>query len=190
VKKVPNTSINFLVRAPVAARKLLLALLKFNPEARPRAEAALEDPYVEKFHLQEAESTCDKVIRMPIADTTKMKVADYRNQIYSMITQRKKMAMEDHAIECGEARTGSKQSNMGSKQSSMFRSTGMMRNSKSTLGSARSPGFGRRSLSSSRLRSSRSTLGSARESARSVRSPPPVPWTHEGGSVAPPTTPR
>merc|ERR1712190_619260 len=53
------------------------------------------DSFVEKFHLQEAEPTCDKVIRMPIADNAKMKAADYRNQVYAFISQRRKQAAEE-----------------------------------------------------------------------------------------------
>jgi len=163
VKKLSSTGILFLVRAPPAARKLILALLKFNPETRLRAEVALEDPFVEKFYRQEAECTCDKVIRMPIADTTKMKASDYRNHIYGLIAQRKKMAMEDHASE-ESTRTGSKVTKQ--------RSTASLR------------GVSARKLT---IRNSRSSLGSGRETARS---PTPLPWSHEGGAVAPPTTPR
>uniref|UniRef100_A0A7S0A8V6 Protein kinase domain-containing protein n=1 Tax=Pyrodinium bahamense TaxID=73915 RepID=A0A7S0A8V6_9DINO len=95
VRQIPSSSVLFLLKAPEAAKTLILSMLKFNPEKRPSAEAALEDRFVEKFHNQEAEPTCDKVIRMPIADTAKLKAVDYRNHIYSLITQRRKMAMEE-----------------------------------------------------------------------------------------------
>lgn len=95
VRQVPSSGVLFLLRAPEAAKTLILSMLKFNPEKRPLAEAALEDAFVEKFHLQEAEPTCDKIIRMPIADTTKLKAADYRNHIYALISQRRRSATEE-----------------------------------------------------------------------------------------------
>merc|ERR1712232_348987 len=74
-------------------------------------EKALEDPFVEKFHLQEAEPTFDKIIRMPIADTSKLKAGDYRNQIYAFITQRKKQAIEEGRVSISaNQRKASKQS--------------------------------------------------------------------------------
>lgn len=85
----------FLLRATPEANLLTLSLLKFNPERRPSAEKALEHPFVEKFHMQEAELTCDKLIRMPIPDTTKLKAVDYRNQILELIQQRLRSARDD-----------------------------------------------------------------------------------------------
>mmetsp|Transcript_77548 Transcript_77548/g.201723 ORF Transcript_77548/g.201723 Transcript_77548/m.201723 type:complete len:413 (-) Transcript_77548:50-1288(-) len=98
IRQVPSSGVLFLLKAPPDAKALSLAMLRFNPEKRPSADVALEDPFVEKFHLQEAEPSCDKVIRMPIQDTTKMKAADYRAQIYSLIAQRKRMAKEEMAL--------------------------------------------------------------------------------------------
>lgn len=95
VRKVPSSGVLFLLKAPEAAKTLILSLLKFNPDKRPSAETCLEDSFVEKFHLQEAEPTCDKVIRMPIADAAKLKAADYRNHIYTLIAQRRKIALEE-----------------------------------------------------------------------------------------------
>eukprot|EP00404_Azadinium_spinosum_P021251 CAMPEP_0180616700 /NCGR_PEP_ID=MMETSP1037_2-20121125/32622_1 /TAXON_ID=632150 /ORGANISM="Azadinium spinosum, Strain 3D9" /LENGTH=403 /DNA_ID=CAMNT_0022636561 /DNA_START=35 /DNA_END=1243 /DNA_ORIENTATION=- len=95
IRQMPSTGVLFLLKAPPDAKNLALNMLKFNPERRPSAELALEDPYVEKFHLQEAEPTCDKIIRMPIADTAKLKAGDYRAQIYALIAQRRKMQREE-----------------------------------------------------------------------------------------------
>uniref|UniRef100_A0A7S4UCQ5 Mitogen-activated protein kinase n=1 Tax=Alexandrium monilatum TaxID=311494 RepID=A0A7S4UCQ5_9DINO len=107
VRQVPSSGVLFLLRAPEAAKVLTLSLLRFNPEKRPTAETCLEDPFVEKFHLQEAEPTCDKVIRMPIADASKLKAADYRSHIYAMISQRRKMAMEERRAERQQKRSSS-----------------------------------------------------------------------------------
>lgn len=95
VRQMPTANILFLLKATPEAKALALATLKFNPDKRPTAEQALEDKFVEKFHHQEAEPICDKVIRMPIADWTKMKAADYRSQIYALIAQRRKIQKED-----------------------------------------------------------------------------------------------
>lgn len=139
IKQLPSASIMFLVKADPKARRLMLTLLRFNPDKRPSAETCLEDAFVEKFHLQEAEPTCDKVIRMPIADDNKMKAADYRSHIYQQIANRRQQVKLDD-------------------------------------------------IASSR--------GSAKEDKRkgsktSVAPEPPIdlPWVHEGGAQAPPTTP-
>jgi len=95
VRQMPSTGILFLLKGSETAKDLALRCMSFNPEKRPSAEDALGDPYVEKFHLQEAEPLCDKIIRMPIADTTKMKARDYQNQIYAIISQRRQQAKED-----------------------------------------------------------------------------------------------
>lgn len=92
---LPTTSVLFLAKAPTPAKDLIVKLLKFNPEKRLSAEAALEDRFVQRFHRQEAEPTCDKIIRMPIADTTKMKAADYRECIGKLIRRRERMAKEE-----------------------------------------------------------------------------------------------
>jgi len=114
VRQVPSSGVLFLLRAPEAAKVMILSLLKFNPEKRPSAEACLEDSFVEKFHLQEAEPTCDKVIRMPIADTSKLKAADYRNHIYSLISQRRKMALEQARAMRQEKRGAGRRSSVAS----------------------------------------------------------------------------
>lgn len=94
VRQLPSSGILFLLKAPAEARALCLAYLKFNPLKRPSAEVSLEDPFVEKFHLQEAEPLCDKIIRMPISDTTKVKADDYRSHLYYFISQRQRMRSE------------------------------------------------------------------------------------------------
>lgn len=94
-RQMPSTGVLFLMKAPAEAKSLILKCLKFNPDKRPSAEMTLEDPFVQKFYRQEAEPTCDKVIRMPIPDDSKMKATDYRNQIYNLIALRKQMARDE-----------------------------------------------------------------------------------------------
>jgi len=98
-RTIPSTSVLFLLKAPPKCKNFILNHLKFSPDKRPTAEMALEEPFVEKFHLQEPEPTCDRLIRMPIADTTKLKAADYRNQIYAFVQQHLKVSREDSSIE-------------------------------------------------------------------------------------------
>mmetsp|Transcript_1151 Transcript_1151/g.2544 ORF Transcript_1151/g.2544 Transcript_1151/m.2544 type:complete len:138 (+) Transcript_1151:122-535(+) len=69
--QMPPSGVLCLLKLPQQAKSLTLNLLKFNPERRPSAEVA----------LQEAEPVCDKVIRMPIADMTKLKASDYREVV-------------------------------------------------------------------------------------------------------------
>jgi len=151
VRQLPSASVVFLIQAPVEARKLILRMLKFHPEKRPNAEVALESPFVEKFLHQEAEPVCDKVIRMPIPDTSKMKAADYRSHIYQLISQRQQNAKMEADISASSS----------SRKASL------------------------KGISwSGRCR------GAAEEAHASEPAGPEVPWTHDGGVTAPPTTPR
>jgi len=84
-----------LSRAPEAAKGLVLKLLKFNPGKRLSAEACIEHPYLEKFCHQEPEPSCDKIIRLPIPDTSKMKADDYRGTLYALIAQRQRVEQAD-----------------------------------------------------------------------------------------------
>lgn len=95
IRQLPSASVLFLVKAPKSAKSLVLKMLMFNPDKRPGADISLEDSFVEKFHLQEAEPTCDRVIRMPISDNNKMKADDYRTHIYSQIAQRRQQQKMD-----------------------------------------------------------------------------------------------
>jgi len=140
-------------------------MLKFNPDKRMSAEAGLGDAFVEKFHLQEPEPSCDKILRMPIPDNTKLKAADYRNQIYSLIKLRQKQAKEEEGLHDSDSpRTSSPRK--GSKAASR----------KASKESLSSGGGGARI-------SERHSAGSVAGNA------PSRPWMHTGGEEAPPTTP-
>lgn len=67
---------------------LLQGLLQFNPARRLSATEALEQPYVTIFHDPESETTCERVISMPIDDNTKLSVAEYRGKLYRDILGR------------------------------------------------------------------------------------------------------
>jgi len=144
VSRMPTASLLFLSRAPEHARTLTSSCLRFSPEKRPTAEGALDHPFVEKFRGQEAEPTCDKIIRMPIPDTTKMRASDYRTQIYTLIQHRRN----------------------------------------SGLGLPLSPGRGAGSKSPRGRR-----LSNRGKDEQAMEVGPEMPWCHEGGADAPPTTP-
>eukprot|EP00931_Biecheleriopsis_adriatica_P008988 TRINITY_DN110108_c0_g1_i1.p1 TRINITY_DN110108_c0_g1~~TRINITY_DN110108_c0_g1_i1.p1 ORF type:complete len:437 (+),score=99.99 TRINITY_DN110108_c0_g1_i1:90-1400(+) len=152
VRQLPSSGILFLLKLPEQAKQLTLSLLKFNPEKRPSAETALQDAFVEKFHLQEAEPLCDKMIRMPIADGTKLKAADYREHIYMLIAYRRKLAQEEAAI------TGRTRAALGY----VDQQNGLSRQN---------------STSNDRANSG-------------VPEGPQLPWNHDGGAAAPPSTPK
>eukprot|EP00933_Yihiella_yeosuensis_P034871 TRINITY_DN28372_c0_g1_i1.p1 TRINITY_DN28372_c0_g1~~TRINITY_DN28372_c0_g1_i1.p1 ORF type:complete len:217 (-),score=39.13 TRINITY_DN28372_c0_g1_i1:278-853(-) len=101
IRQLPATSFLFMLKIPAEAKPLTLSLLNFNPDKRPSAELALANAFLDKFYHQEAEPLCDKVIRLPIADGTKMKVNDYRAQIFELIHQRKKQAQEEANLNSG-----------------------------------------------------------------------------------------
>lgn len=55
------------------ATDLLEKLLRFNPRKRLSAAEALQHPYVSQWHNPEDEPDCDRVIRIPIDDNTKVR---------------------------------------------------------------------------------------------------------------------
>lgn len=61
---------------------LLQGLLQFNPARRLSATEALEQPYLTVFHDPASETTCERVISMPIDDNTKLSVTEYRGKLY------------------------------------------------------------------------------------------------------------
>ena len=70
------------------ALDLLRKCLTFNPEKRISVEDALQHKYVEQFHCMEDEVTCDKIIKIPINDNTKLSLKRYRDAIYEDITNK------------------------------------------------------------------------------------------------------
>merc|ERR1712232_1366817 len=61
---------------------LLRGLLQFNPHSRWSAVKSLEHPYVTNFHDPAVEHECERTITMPIDDSTKLSVVEYRNRLY------------------------------------------------------------------------------------------------------------
>merc|ERR1719310_1825233 len=82
--------------AGVEALDLLRICLNFNPSKRISANNALRHPYVVQFHNAEDEFSCDRVIRIPIDDNTKLTVHDYRERLYNEVLKKKKEQRRSH----------------------------------------------------------------------------------------------
>merc|ERR1719231_1805372 len=82
--------------ASVEALDLLRICLNFNPSKRISAKDALRHPYVVQFHNPDDEFDCDRVIRIPVDDNTKLRVQDYRDQIYNEVLRKKKEQRRSH----------------------------------------------------------------------------------------------
>jgi len=82
--------------APVEALDLMRLCFQFNPTGRIGAKEALRHPFVVQFHDPDAEVECDHVIQIPIDDNTKLKVNDYREQIYTEVIRKKKEQRRSH----------------------------------------------------------------------------------------------
>lgn len=83
-------------RATTEALDLLRLCFMFNPGKRIAAKEALRHPYVVQFHNPDDEYECDRVIRIPIDDNTKLRVQDYREQIYNEVLRKKKEQRRSH----------------------------------------------------------------------------------------------
>ncbi|MCQ2817332.1 MAG: protein kinase [archaeon] len=73
---------------PVAI-DLLQKLLVFNPKKRYTVEQALEHPYVSEFHNPSEEIVSETKIRIPLDDTKKFTLQEYRQKLYEVVLQRK-----------------------------------------------------------------------------------------------------
>jgi mitogen-activated protein kinase 15 len=70
--------------------------MQFNPNKRTTAKDALRHPYVVQFHNPEDEFECDRTIRIPIDDDTKLTVQDYRERLYNEVLKKKKEQRRSH----------------------------------------------------------------------------------------------
>jgi mitogen-activated protein kinase 15 len=78
------------------ALDLLRQCMQFNPNKRISAKDALRHPYVVQFHNPEDEFECDRTIRIPIDDNTKLTVQDYRERLYNEVLKKKKEQRRSH----------------------------------------------------------------------------------------------
>merc|ERR1711959_355311 len=82
--------------ASVEALDLLRLCVQFNQQKRPSANDGLRHPYVLQFHNPEDEFDCDRPIRIPIDDNTKLTVQDYRDRLYNEVLKKKKEQRRSH----------------------------------------------------------------------------------------------
>lgn len=64
-------------------------LIQFNPAKRLTAEEALDHPYMSDFHNIKEEIVSDKKILIPLDDTQKYSLQEYRQKLYDVVKQRK-----------------------------------------------------------------------------------------------------
>ena len=70
------------------ALDMIQKLLLFRPASRLNAEDALRHPYVERFHTDGVEPSCDKDLNIPLDDNRKFEVRKYREEMYKYIEKR------------------------------------------------------------------------------------------------------
>jgi len=95
-KNRPKPLAEMFPRASSEALDLLRLCFQFNPGRRISAKDALRHPYVVQFHNPDDEFDCDRVIRIPVDDNTKLRVQDYRDQIYNEVLRKKKEQRRSH----------------------------------------------------------------------------------------------
>jgi len=78
------------------ALELMKCCLQFNPSKRISAKDGLRHSYVVQFHNPEDEWECDRVIKIPIDDNTKLTVTDYRERLYADVVRKKKEQRRSH----------------------------------------------------------------------------------------------
>jgi mitogen-activated protein kinase 15 len=70
------------------ALDLLRRLLTFSPSTRMTVDEALRHPYVKSFHCAADEINCNRIIRLPVDDNTKLSLKEYREAIYKDISEK------------------------------------------------------------------------------------------------------
>eukprot|EP00929_Paragymnodinium_shiwhaense_P064840 TRINITY_DN3253_c0_g1_i1.p1 TRINITY_DN3253_c0_g1~~TRINITY_DN3253_c0_g1_i1.p1 ORF type:complete len:449 (-),score=99.93 TRINITY_DN3253_c0_g1_i1:266-1612(-) len=92
----PRSLAEMFTSATTEALDLLRLCTQFNPMKRLPAKDALRHPYVAQFHNAEDEHDCDRAIRIPIDDNTKLTVQDYRERLYNEVLKKKKEQRRSH----------------------------------------------------------------------------------------------
>jgi len=84
--------------APPDAVDLMEQLLVFNPEKRLSAQECLSHPYVSKFHSRSKNHVLNYDVLPPLDDDIQLTVAEYRDKLYDMITEKKRIAKRQRRI--------------------------------------------------------------------------------------------
>jgi len=95
-KARPKPLAEMFPRASSEALDLLRMCFQFNPSRRITAKEALRHPFVVQFHNPDDEFDCDRVLRISVDDNTKLRVQDYRDQIYNEVLRKKKEQRRSH----------------------------------------------------------------------------------------------
>jgi mitogen-activated protein kinase 15 len=126
------------------ALDLMKCCLQFNPNKRISAKDGLRHPYVVQFHNPDDEWECDRVIKIPIDDNTKLTVQDYRERLYADVLRKKKEQRRSHRRNLEEQAAMASQSqgsSMDPRQAAQSRhSRAGMTSSKSSVSSASGAG--------------------------------------------------
>lgn len=78
------------------ALDLLRKLLAFSPSQRITVEDALKHPYVRNFHCAADEINCNRTIKLPVDDNTKLSLKEYREAIYKDISEKTRGNRKTH----------------------------------------------------------------------------------------------
>jgi mitogen-activated protein kinase 15 len=73
----------------LATLDFLSKLLTFNPDKRMTVEEALSHPFMADFHNPNEEIICEKKVTIPIDDSLKFSLDEYRAKLYDEILKRK-----------------------------------------------------------------------------------------------------
>merc|ERR1719272_1868349 len=95
-KNRPKPLAEMFPRATSEALDLLRLRFQFNPSRRITAKEALRHPFVVQFHNPDDELECDRILRISVDDNTKLRVQDYRDQIYNEVLRKKKEQRRSH----------------------------------------------------------------------------------------------
>eukprot|EP01062_Namystynia_karyoxenos_P000972 TRINITY_DN10349_c0_g1_i1.p1 TRINITY_DN10349_c0_g1~~TRINITY_DN10349_c0_g1_i1.p1 ORF type:complete len:395 (+),score=130.24 TRINITY_DN10349_c0_g1_i1:113-1297(+) len=92
-------------KASADAIDMMRKLLYFNPERRLTAEQGLKHPFVNMFHDPHQEPPCPAPVTIPFDDDTKYSVGEYREKLYTEISQRKRQLRREKERQRGERET-------------------------------------------------------------------------------------
>jgi len=101
---------DFLQSATPEAAHMVETLLKFNPNKRLTAHAALRHPYVQRFHNSSQEPEMRHDVIPPLSDCVQLSVEQYRAKLYDIIRaekERKAREKADKGEKGGERRASS-----------------------------------------------------------------------------------